>query len=86
MKETNQTGHNMTKNAYEIRLDVLKMAQDMLEAKQKKELTEFEVNARSQDVAMQQRASSMQLSSYTTADVVAEAKSLYDFINSKETK
>lgn len=67
----------MSKNAYEIRLDVLKMAQDMLESKVSTKMDQARIN----------QSTFSEVPSYTMDDLMATANSMYQFIEtSNKTK
>ena len=81
----------MTKNPFEVRLDVLKMAQEMLETEQKaKELKfkeQIETMRSSEQVPVKDILNYIDANSpkpYTENDVVARSSALYSFVNEKK--
>lgn len=80
------------KNPFEVRLDVLKMAQDMLESEQRARELKF----RSQIEAMSKSNESKEIilsfiedntpKSYTSEEIVARSSALYDFIANDKRK
>jgi len=80
----------MTKNPFEVRLDILKMAQEMLETEHRsKELKfkeEVETMRSSQQVPLEEIRDFIQeneLKAYSVDDVVTRSTQLYSFVNSK---
>lgn len=80
----------MNKTPYEIRLDVVKMAREMLDAEKNREHTIFlaQVDALKETDAyrVQNFVNSYAPKSYTTEDVVTRSKELYSFVTDKTTK
>lgn len=81
----------MTKNPFEVRLDVLKMAQDMLEtehkAKETKLKEEVETMRSSQQVRVNEILKHIDANSpkpYTSEDVIDRSSVLYNFIAAKK--
>lgn len=78
------------KNPFEVRLDVLKMAQEMLDREKKMEEQKFNqqvetlrtTNIGGVNTFVQQNAPKM----YTPEDVISRASSLYAFVNSNTSK
>lgn len=77
----------MNKNPFEVRLDVMKMAQEMLDKEQEVKMTKFEAAVRA--MQMDKTPSDVIINYidkstptvYTTADVVAKATELYNFVS-----
>lgn len=75
----------MSKTPYEVRLDILKMAQDMLERETSLEETKFysivnnmnEVNIGGVEGFVKEHAPKM----YTPEEVISKAEALYSFVN-----
>lgn len=81
----------MTKNPFEVRLDVLKMAQEMLETEQKAKELKFkervETMRASEHVSVKDTLNYIDANSpktYTENDVVARSSALYSFVNEKK--
>ncbi len=76
------------KNPYEIRLDVLKMAQNMLDAEQRAKEIKFKEQVdtlrsikHNEDVVMDFITKNAP-TSYTPEDVIARSSTLYNFVSS----
>jgi hypothetical protein len=80
------------KNPYEIRLDVLKMAQDMLEAEQRskelkfKEQVEVLRSMKGHEDDILNFINNNAPSSYTPEEVIARSSALYGFVSSSNAK
>ena len=81
----------MTKNPFEVRLDVLKMAQEMLETEHKSKELKFkeqvETMRSSEQVPVQDILDYIDSNSptpYTENDVVTRSSALYSFVNEKK--
>lgn len=80
----------MSKNPYEIRLDVMKMAQDMLEKEKEAEQTQFyeklnimrESQVPTKDI--QNFIDENSPKSYDENEVIARASTLYNFVSSSK--
>lgn len=78
----------MTKTPYEIRLDVLRMAQEMLEMETRLKVESLKMEnerLRSQNEWADTSATvnAVATASYTAADLTARASELYAFVNKK---
>jgi hypothetical protein len=75
----------MTKTPYEIRLDVLKMAKDMLEEENRVKMNNFNVEVSSLSETNIGAVSSFiaenKVVSYSTADILNKADELYKFVS-----
>ncbi len=75
----------MTKTPYEIRLDILKMAKDMLEEENRIKMNNFntEVSTLSETNigAVREFIAENKVVSYSTADVLNKADELYKFVS-----
>lgn len=77
----------MAKNAYEMRLDILKMAQEMLEEeRQAKIKAAMTAPNEGEWIDRNAIASSVTAASYSTEDVINRASELYSFVNSNPIK
>ncbi len=81
----------MTKNPFEVRLDVLKMAQEMLEteyrSKELKLKEEVETMRSSEQVPVQDILNYIDSNSpkpYTESDIVTRSSALYSFVSDKK--
>ena len=81
----------MTKNPFEVRLDVLKMAQEMLETEHKSKELKFkeqvETMRSSEQVPVQDILNYIDSNSpkpYTENDVITRSSALYSFVNEKK--
>lgn len=81
----------MNKNPFEVRLDVLKMAQEMLETEHRTKELKFrekvETMRSSEQVPVSEILTFIDTNSptsYTPEDVVARSSSLYSFVNEKK--
>jgi len=76
------------KNPYEIRLDVLKMAQDMLEAEQRTKELKFREKVETLRSIKHNEAEVLSYidqnapASYTPEEVIARSSTLYNFVSS----
>ena len=78
--------NNMSSSPYELRLNVLNLAKNILERKQEIEIqNQSTTNINSASVATS-LALSAPIQPYTTDDVISEANKLYDFVNNKDRK
>jgi len=80
----------MSKTPFEIRLDVLKMAQEMLEKEKRLEeikyLAEIEVLKTTNISAVANYINTNQPRAYTPEEVVSRSQALYSFVTDKTTK
>jgi hypothetical protein len=80
------------KNPFEIRLDVLKMAQEMLESEQRAKELKFREQVatlravKHNDDAVMSFIAQNAPSSYTPEEVVARSSALYNFVSSSTAK
>jgi hypothetical protein len=82
----------MSKTPYEIRLDVLELAQRILQNKQEKDIKEYESSI-DNIYRMSERFTKQEMNniihnkplSYTTDDVINQANILYQFISNNST-
>jgi hypothetical protein len=76
----------MNKNPFEVRLDVMKMAQEMLDkeyyAKEQKYLQKLDVMKSLQAPDIEKFIESNAPTAYTPEDVVTRASTLYNFVSS----
>jgi hypothetical protein len=76
------------KNPYEIRLDVLKMAQDMLEAEQRTKELKFREKVETLRAIKHNEAAVLSYidqnapAAYTPEEVIARSSTLYNFVSS----
>ena len=76
------------KNPYEIRLDVLKMAQDMLEAEQRAKEMKFREKVETLRAIQHNEDAVLSFidqnapTAYTPEDVIARSSALYNFVSS----
>ena len=74
----------MNKNPFEVRLDVMKMAQEMLDkeyyAKEQKYLQKLDVMKAQQASGIEKFIESNAPTAYTPEDVVTRASALYNFV------
>lgn len=77
----------MNKNPFEVRLDIMKMAQEMLDKEQEVKMAKFNSTIQ---VLYMSKSSESEIRSfidnsaptvYSSADVVAKATELYDFVS-----
>ena len=74
----------MSKTPFEVRLDVLKMAQDLLANKTSSELAIMDMKTRSKSSREIDKAlEKVTTCSYSANDVITEATALYAFINNR---
>lgn len=80
----------MSKSPFEIRLDVLKMAQEMLDKEKSLEQTAYLANIEALKTTNISAVSSFittnQPRGYTPEDVITRSQTLYSFVNDKTTK
>lgn len=80
----------MSKTPFEIRLDVLKMAQEMLDKEKSLEetafLAEIETLKTTDISAVSSYISTNQPRGYTPEDVITRSQALYSFVTDKTTK
>jgi len=81
----------MNKNPFEVRLDVLKMAQEMLETEQRAKELKFKEEVETMRASKQvptdvilDYISTNSPSSYTPEDIVTRSSALYDFVNNRK--
>lgn len=76
----------MTKNPFEVRLDVIKMAQEMLDreyyAKEQKYLHKLDAMKTEKHPDIQSFIDSNAPTAYTSEEVVSRASALYSFVSS----
>lgn len=79
----------MSKTPYEIRLDVVKMAQEMLDKEKSREhaifLAQVDSLRETQAYSVQDFVNNYSPKTYTTADVVTRSKELYNFVTDNKT-
>jgi hypothetical protein len=81
-----------SKNPFEVRLDVLKMAQDMLETEQKSKEMKFKEQIDTLRSIKHNESEVLSFieknapTSYTAEDIIARSSSLYNFVSSSTKK
>ena len=79
----------MGKNPFEVRLDVVAMAQQMLSENMASKRSKHEAALRNEGISIDAKARNMHLkgieeATYSANDVITEATALYAFVNTKK--